>query len=223
MGMFMSTLSNLTGLSYKYTNHCVHVTGTTNLTRANFSPNQIMSVTGHKSVNSLAMYQRVNGNEKLMMGMSLAYNLYYPAVVQQQMHSFTKAQREEIKYPHRQAVKAPVATPSPHQPNISAIATVNTAQAILPEEPTQNEVIPFENNKMDQVDFDILDFMNDNNDKDIVLAATQMEHEFACATTSSLVTATSTTKKTNPPKNYQLCPLSVAVRLVTFISISTST
>ena len=88
---FMSNLSKLVGLSYKYTNHCVRVTGATNLTRANFTSNQIMSITGHKLVNSLAMYQRVNTNEKLMMGMSLAFNLFQPTLVQQQLQSFTKA------------------------------------------------------------------------------------------------------------------------------------
>ena len=75
LSTFMSTLSIAAGLSYKYTNHCIRVTEATNLTRACFSANQIMSITGHKSVNSLAMYQRVSGNEKMMMGLSLAFNL----------------------------------------------------------------------------------------------------------------------------------------------------
>ena len=78
---FMSDLSKDAQLSKVYTNHCIRVTGTTNLSRAHFSAHQIMSVTGHKSVNSLAMYQRVKSDEKMMMGMSLAYNLIHPEEV----------------------------------------------------------------------------------------------------------------------------------------------
>ena len=83
LGMFMQEISALCELSRKYTNHSIRVTGTTNLTQASFSPNQIMSITGHKSVNSLAMYQRVHGDEKVMMGVSLAYSLFHPQEVQQ--------------------------------------------------------------------------------------------------------------------------------------------
>ncbi len=36
-----------------------------------FSPKQIMSVTGHRSVNTLALYSKVSENEKLKMGMSM--------------------------------------------------------------------------------------------------------------------------------------------------------
>ena len=97
LGSFMSTLSISAQLSHKYTNHCIRVTGATNLTRAHFSANQIMSVMGHKSVNSLAMYQRVSGDEKMMMGMSLAFNLLRPVFIQQQLQGFNKQQHEEIK------------------------------------------------------------------------------------------------------------------------------
>ena len=37
-----------------------------------------MSVTGHKSLQSLAIYERVHANEKLSMGMSLTYSLLKP-------------------------------------------------------------------------------------------------------------------------------------------------
>ena len=70
---FMSTISTKANLSKRYTNHCIRVTGITNLTRANFNVKQIMAVSGHKSVESLALYQRVQSNEKLVMGMSLSY------------------------------------------------------------------------------------------------------------------------------------------------------
>lgn len=79
---FMGKLSDKVGLSMHYTNHCIRVTGATNLSRKHYTPKQIMSVTGHKSINSLAIYQRVKEDEKLMMGMSLTYCLLNPEEVQ---------------------------------------------------------------------------------------------------------------------------------------------
>ena len=37
-----------------------------------------MSITRHKSVDSLAIYQRVQSDEKLSMGISLTYSLLHP-------------------------------------------------------------------------------------------------------------------------------------------------
>ena len=71
LAAFMSRISHDTDLSRVYTNHSIRVTGTTLLGRCNFSAKQIMSVTGHRSVNSLSVYQKVSENEKLMMGMSM--------------------------------------------------------------------------------------------------------------------------------------------------------
>ena len=69
---FMSTLSKRCNLSETYTNHCIRATGATILTRSKFASAQIMSVTGHKSVSSLAVYQRVSNIEKLQMSHALS-------------------------------------------------------------------------------------------------------------------------------------------------------
>ena len=70
LASFMSRVSHDADLSRTYTNHSIRVTGTILLGRCNYSSKQIMSVTGHRSVNSLSVYQKVSENEKLMMGMS---------------------------------------------------------------------------------------------------------------------------------------------------------
>ena len=67
LSQFMPKLSQQIGLSTMYTNHSVRATGVTILGR-NFSMAQIMSVTGHKSMSSCAVYQRVSYNEKQVMG-----------------------------------------------------------------------------------------------------------------------------------------------------------
>ncbi len=75
LATFMSKLSHSADLSQVYTNHSVRVTGTTFLTRANFTAKQVMSVTGHQSVNTLAIYKKVNENDKMLMGMAMNYYL----------------------------------------------------------------------------------------------------------------------------------------------------
>ena len=69
---FMSNLSHNADLSKMYTNHSIRVTGTTYLTRKEFTPKQIMSITGHKSLNSLAIYQKVSTDEKLSMAYAMS-------------------------------------------------------------------------------------------------------------------------------------------------------
>ena len=68
---FMTKMSKLLNLSRTYTNHCIRATGTTLLSRSGFHSAQIMLITGHKSVSSLAIYQRVNDQEKIHMGNTL--------------------------------------------------------------------------------------------------------------------------------------------------------
>lgn len=50
---FMAKLSKKCNLSQRYTNHCIRVTGVTTLQRGKFNEKQVMSVTGHKSMESL--------------------------------------------------------------------------------------------------------------------------------------------------------------------------
>ena len=56
---FMGNLSTICQLSDYYTNHCIRVMGATNLTRMNYTARQIMAISGHKRINSLAIYQSV--------------------------------------------------------------------------------------------------------------------------------------------------------------------
>ena len=71
LSTFMSDLSKLAKLSRIYTNHSIRSTGITVLTNANFSNSDIMSVSGHKSVQSLAIYQKTDQKKKIEMGKAL--------------------------------------------------------------------------------------------------------------------------------------------------------
>ena len=53
-------------LSERYSNHSIRATGATILTKLNYQPAQIMSVTGHKSASSLTVYQNVDDAKKVI-------------------------------------------------------------------------------------------------------------------------------------------------------------
>ena len=71
LGMFMSELSKDCNLSQRYTNHCIRVTGTSILSRCRYNDKEVMSMTGHKSVQSLTVYHRVQDKKKMEMGQVL--------------------------------------------------------------------------------------------------------------------------------------------------------
>jgi hypothetical protein len=78
LSTFLSSLSKVVGLSAIYTNHSIRATGASILSKSMYGPSQVMAVTGHKSVQSLSVYQRVSDEEKMMMGDSLTENILPP-------------------------------------------------------------------------------------------------------------------------------------------------
>ena len=72
LATFMSTLSKQVGLSQIYTNHSIRATGITVLTNNKFSNADIMSVSGHKSIQSLTVYQKTDDKKKILMGKALS-------------------------------------------------------------------------------------------------------------------------------------------------------
>ena len=73
---FITNIFTKLGMKDKgYTNHSLRVSEITNLTQEKFANKQIMSISGHKNQESLAIYQKVNSNEKLRMGLTLGYSL----------------------------------------------------------------------------------------------------------------------------------------------------
>ena len=64
----MKEISKECELSVMYNNHSIRSTGVTVLTRQDFMNSEIMSVTGHKSVQSLSIYQKTASKQKLEIG-----------------------------------------------------------------------------------------------------------------------------------------------------------
>ena len=71
----MTKLSEEAKLSQIYTNYSIRATGATMLEKSMFNPSQIMAVTGHKSVQSLTVYQRTDIEEKIAMGHAMGKSL----------------------------------------------------------------------------------------------------------------------------------------------------
>ena len=134
----------------KYTNHSFRVTSITTLTHDQFSNKQIMALTGHKSEASLAIYQRVNSNEKIWMGFSLCNNL---------LDTSKAINSSPQQLPNLPALPAPapstlaIALPPPQKPAIQEFpmkANVNSETALVPFEPNINEGDLWDN------DFDLM-------------------------------------------------------------------
>ena len=75
LSTFMSDLSRLAKLSQIYTNHSIRSTGITVLMNNRFSNADIMSVSGHKKVQSLSVYQKTDEKKKVQMGKALCGSL----------------------------------------------------------------------------------------------------------------------------------------------------
>ena len=131
LGKFMGEVSLHCNLSRHYTNHSIRVTGITVLTRMKFSPSEIMSVSGHKSVQSLTNYQRTKPKQKIQMGDVLHQSMRKTEETIQ-VNKITPA----IEYPKQNAV-------SIAQPKLNAV---------IPYEPEFDQEVP---------EFDLLAILNE--------------------------------------------------------------
>ena len=153
LGPFMKEVSKNCKLSQIYTNHSIWATGITVLTRLKFSASEIMSVSGHKSVQSLANYQRTKSTQKIDMGSGLFQSL--------------NRRESEIELPCPRAIM-----PAPPPPAVHETALVPVQQNRMPipqpcaamvtlavqEKPNSDTaIVPFEATFDDNIpDFDLL-------------------------------------------------------------------
>ena len=92
---FMKDLSKECNLSQIYHNHSIRSTGITVLTRQEFSSSEIMSVSGHKSVQSLSIYQKTAAKQKLEMG-----NVLFQSVTKPE-DQITRPKHKELPSPQQ--------------------------------------------------------------------------------------------------------------------------
>ena len=96
---FLSVLSDECDLSQHYANHCIRVSGITNFKRNNFSDRQVMAISGHKSLQSLALYTRVHDDKKMMMGLKLTFTLLKPEEAKKLQESKDEDSNQAIEGP----------------------------------------------------------------------------------------------------------------------------
>ena len=202
---FLGRLSDKNNLSEHYTNHCIRVTSVTNLTRANFSAKQIMSITGHKSIQSLTIYQKVKEDEKHNMGISLMYNLLNPQEalkIHEQMEEQSITNQQENQPPAKlRAIEAPSpeVAPIPKETHALDSQNMNILPLNIALEPYKPPAAP---QVSEEQDFDLMkiiaDIQNDNKgDNDLILAVTQYEAQSAgnAVSTSKIIVKKSSPKK----------------------------
>ena len=201
---FMGDLSKKAELSQHYTNHCIRVSGVTNLTRANFTSKQVMSVSGHKSVESLALYQRVHEDEKMMMGLCLTYSLMNP-------HNAKKA----IEAPPADYNLTPFPSTSAHTTPRKMPTPLKEIQMPVPNE---GAVVPYNNNieknpipaQAESPNFDLMELLSETidgvNDDELVMAAAQYDE--TVVPSAKITTTTSNTavmKRSHPTTTFTNC------------------
>ena len=155
LAKFMSSVSVFCGLSRVYTNHCIRVTGASVLTRMKFSSSEIMSVTGHKSVQSLAIYQKTQDKKKIEM--------------EQVIHQSMTRSEDEITVPSRQPLRA--LPPPPPAQQLQLPPPAATTSAVQNKENANAAIVPFEPN-LDQEEppsFDIQQLIFTKSNKSCVL------------------------------------------------------
>ena len=140
LSAYMSRVSHSADLSKTYTNHSICVTGTTLLGRYNFSSKQIMSVSGHRSVNSLAVYQKVSDEEKIVMGMVMNHYIQTDEVAQNPVIN-NNLPRPIAPKPSKPA--AALGAPPPQKENL-AIQNVNTHKPAQEKQHNITEVVAYE-------------------------------------------------------------------------------
>ena len=150
LASFMSRMSHQADLSKVYTNHSIRVTATTHLNRNKFSAKQIMAITGHKSLNSLAIYQKVSTDEKLSMAYATAvymhsenpYSIYGPPANNPQNAEIQQGQPLQLLNMNNNTSLVP-------RRQATATVTSNAVPQEENEDPFENAEIPdFDLNKM---------------------------------------------------------------------------
>ena len=163
-----------------------------------------MSVTGHKSMQSLAIYQKVREDDKLSTGISLTYSLIHPSEVKHLLDIIQEERKSLQTGDHVPALPPPPALPTP---TTAAVKSVPVQQVTAPLaeiqphalDPNNKNILPLESalvpyqpecqsaasSKMDTTpDFDLLEILNEFKESDtdvenqMVVAATQVENTY---------------------------------------------
>ena len=91
----MRNLSENTGLSMHYTNHCVRATSIVHMCKAGIQDMQVASVTGHKNIQSLVTYDRQSTKDCSAFAAAAIDKKSVNSFVSMQIHSTVHVERKE--------------------------------------------------------------------------------------------------------------------------------
>lgn len=182
-----------------------------------------MVVSGHKSLASLAIYERVKSDEKMMMGMSLTYSLLNPEEVSRIKAAQILKERQENILELPQPMPAPAIMPGPmSSPQSVSVGKDAIQEAMAPSmsrgydtsspKPMQNAVVPYQAPTMSGAsnDIDFLDLLcemeNDDENQALSIAAQQIEQQL-CTTAGTTTTTSNTSlmQKKTPVTTFMGC------------------
>lgn len=226
LSTFMSGLSKSCQLSQRYTNHDIRVTGCTILFRCQFTNKEIMAITGHKSVNSLAIYQKVSFDQKIRMGQTFNYALTDPERLQQMHPSLPTGHQDPLDITNAAELLAilntdddenvpPVVQNIPQQKQKSAtkrafqeinsnpenmqLVPIQAAPSTsAPPAPNHNPNV-LNNEEMNTPNFDLLDFLADLSDDEMDDVALGRSNQMVPKGVNSVTQNTLVNKPTNAP------------------------
>ena len=169
-----------------------------------------MSISGHKSLESLAIYQKVASDEKMMMGMSLMYSLLCPEEVAKLVNPTAEIPpigSAPVNVP--QPVIQQNALPAPEyicpiQPSASLVSNLPMDNP-NEKQKTSTEIVPFNATDTDQnindMDFNLSEIINEfqemEDDNELLIQASQQAEKSVMVTKKS--SSTALIKKTPPP------------------------
>lgn len=154
LSKFMSDLSKNCHLSQIYHNHSIRATGCT-ITGRRFNAKVAINWSGHKSVQSLTMYQKVSHEEKLAVSKSLNESLGRPPANALQECENTPAlpSTSRQEHPPQLAIEAPLPE---NEENIPENDTTEDGKALVPLEIDLND-----ENWEEDFDFDLHKIISD--------------------------------------------------------------
>ena len=159
LGHFMMDVSKKCQLSKIYTNRSVQVTVATVLKRMHFSSAEIMSVTGHKSVQILTRYQRTEKKQKLSMG-----NVMHQSLTRQEDQIIVPNNKNALNYqqnlPQLQYPNLAIGHDASHTEQAVILYTPKVVES---KENAHDNAIPFEPNFDEQgvPDFNLLQILKE--------------------------------------------------------------
>lgn len=122
IGNYMSTISVKAGLKTRYTNHCIRATTVTRLRDGGIDPHDIVAVTGHRCIASIASYSKTNLQKRREMSHTLS------KVLGKKVENNFGGETMQKSPPHNTTPNTPVQVVKPSQRKVQVSPSYKSPQ-----------------------------------------------------------------------------------------------